>query len=162
MEQRRELEYLEAEANLERLHDEVPPFIPVSAGPSNVTPTPTVSLPVFSVPTSNVSIPMTSSTVAPSSDDPSLKEMQVQVSALRKPYPSAPIIVSEGFLGGYYFGCRPTQDRATSTKPAQVLMGKSIAQAAVFAPTIMGEKYENVSKQTRSAPAAILEPQCEP
>ena len=33
MEQWRDPEYLEAEANLERLHDEVPPFILVSAGP---------------------------------------------------------------------------------------------------------------------------------
>ena len=75
MEQWKGPEYLEAQANLERLHDEVPPFIPVSARTSNVIPTPIGSLPVFLVPASNVSIPMPSSTATQSSDDPLLREM---------------------------------------------------------------------------------------
>ena len=82
----------------------------------------------------------------------------MRVSTLCKPYPSGPIIVSEGDLGGYYFRHRPTQDQATSSKHAQVSMEKSTAQATVSAPTVMGEKYETIQKQTRFALAAIPEP----
>ena len=105
MEQRRAPEYLEAEANLECLHDEVPPFIPVSAGPSNVIPTPIVSISVFLVPTSNVSVPIPSSATAESSEDPSLSGLRERVSALHKPYPGAPIVMTEGIPSRQNVNC---------------------------------------------------------
>ena len=137
MEQWRDPEYLEAEENLERLHDEVLPFIPVSAGPSNVIPAPTVSLRVFSVPRSNVSVPLPSSTAAESSDNSSLSGLRERVSALRKPYPGAPIVMTEGIPAKQNFGyddlVHPTLNigqaraQAVINTSAQPVMGKSTA-----------------------------------
>ena len=127
----------------------MPPFLPVISGPTEVPLTPSIS--ASKVP---VSIPI----VRGDSWDPLLREMQVRVSALRKPYLGAPVIVSEGVPGVFYFGRRPTQDQATSCKFAQVSMGTTNVPDAVNVTIGMGEKYENVQKQTRSAPAPILEP----
>ena len=134
MGQWRDSEYLEAEANLERLHDEVAPFIPVSAGPSNGIPTPTGSLPVFLVAALNVSILVPSSIAVASSDDPSLSGLRDWVSALRKPYPGAPIVMTEGILARQNFGY------ADSVHPA-LNIGQAQAQAAIntSAQPVMGK-----------------------
>ena len=54
--------------------------------------------------------------------------MQERVSALRKPYLGAPIIISEGVLEGFYFGRRQAQDQVTGSMHANFPMGISTAQ----------------------------------
>ena len=72
----------EAEEEFSEMADqfqaEVPTFVPVVSGPTNVPITPSISAPQISA---SLSVPVSSSMGV--SSDPSLREMQEQVSALQ-------------------------------------------------------------------------------
>ena len=89
----------------EELRQEAPLFVPASKGPENAPISTPEDLNSFPAQRQNIfpiggleGIPATS-TAQESSDGPSLSGMQEWVSALRKPYPGAPIGMSQG---GFY------------------------------------------------------------
>ena len=152
--QEAEEEYTEMNGQLQA---EVPPFVLVISGPLEVLLTSSISAPQILV---SLSVPVSTSMGILS--EHLLREMQVWVLAHCKPYPGATVIIAEGVIGGFYFGRRQAQDQAAGYKSAQFSVGTTNVPHAVNVTIGMGEKNENVQKQTRSAPAAILEPQCEP
>ena len=100
MEFRKTQEFQEAEEQYAemnwQLQAEVPPFVLVILGPTEVQLTPSIS-----APQNPVSLFVPVSTSMGIFLEPSLKEMQARVLALHKPYPSASVIISEGVLGDF-------------------------------------------------------------
>ena len=72
----------------------------------------------------------------------SLREMQEWVSALCKLYLGAPVVISEGVPGGFYFGRRQAQDQAIGSKSAQFSMGMTNVPHPVNVTTGMGENMK--------------------
>ena len=135
---------MEAEENLERLHDEVPLSEPARKGPENATViTPEIQSP-FPAQRQNIfpiggleGIPATSTTQE-LSDGPSLSGMQEQVSALHKPYPGAPIVMVHGVpvWKGFNFG------QPQASRHADFITGTTNAQPAVTTPYAIGRNIE--------------------
>ena len=95
-----------------------------------------------------------------SSEGPPISEVRERLSALEKPYPGAPIVLSQGIpiYQGLNFGQTQAQDRGSAVFP----MGISKAQAKETTPSGIGRNDEKEQKETNSSTIAMPASICEP
>ena len=148
---------MEGEEDLKRLHDEVPLSVPAEnrpdivpeVVPENVSQIPASRQQLFSM-GGLEGIPATSTTQE-SPERPPISELRERVSVLRKPYPGAPIVISQGVLVWEQFNFGQNQAQAQVGMPTSFAMGISKAQDTSTTPAISGEKYDKEEKQTKSS-----------
>ena len=78
-------------------------------------------------------IPATS-TAQESSEGPPISELRERVSALRKPYPGAPLVMPQGVPVWENFNSRQSQAQTQGSMPTNFVMGTTSVQPAVTTP----------------------------
>ena len=106
-------------------------------------------------------IPATS-TAQESSEGPPIRELREWVSALRKPYPGTPIVMSQGVPVWDKFNFGQNQAQAQGSMPTNFAMGISKAQDAVITPSRTGKRDERTAEYTKQPTVAMLASTCEP